>query len=583
MIGCVCGSLKQIGCLLSARSANGMEKKESPRPRMGIGVPVSTGSPLSKDEEQEETLQGEDAEAKRPADPWETNDPWKQGFREQSWKEPRSYGPSNPPVYEQSGPGWKSSHMEFSGPYPTASNGYYVPGSHSGWQNPPISPEDMAWIMGLAMSMKGYGKGKGQGSFGFQTQAEQKEDAKPEVGGDRRRPQKENEDRGSEDRRRGHRRERSGRGGSRSHGSGDSRRPPPGFPGDGGGPPSSEGHTETEASSTINTSELRSMVRQHMGPHPDRPRASLGSVKIEEFYGDRTKYLKWKKAVQAQEVLYRLEEAELSMLVYLSTKKDARDVLDQQPISEYTRVGGIRLLWRLLDEAFGETEDEWFERAETEFASYRRLPGQSVATYLGQLKRLRAQYMRADPGTTISDRAWSQRMLNRASLTRRERLDVFFSAGGRYESAAVEAALRHRCSRIHEDERRLPVATTFKSRRRSKGGGKGSSKGDGKGRSLEKKTFVVDEEAEDWETGSGEDLECEEGAYGAYLENQEDEADEAEEDEEDWEEASMPEEELKEAWAAGWKAKSQQNDRRKNRGWKSSGKGSGGAGSPQDI
>ena len=91
-----------------------------------------------------------------------------------------------------------------------------------------------------------------------------------------------------------------------------------------------------------------------MGARFDRPRASLGSVKIEEFFGDRTKYLKWKKAVQAQEVLYRLEEAELSMLVYLSTKKDGRDVLDQQPISEYTRAGGIQLLWRLMDEAFGE-------------------------------------------------------------------------------------------------------------------------------------------------------------------------------------------------------------------------------------
>ena len=45
-----------------------------------------------------------------------------------------------------------------------------------------------------------------------------------------------------------------------------------------------------------------------------RPKSSLGSVKIEEFYGKRSRYLKWKKAVQARQRLYKLEEEELAML-----------------------------------------------------------------------------------------------------------------------------------------------------------------------------------------------------------------------------------------------------------------------------
>ena len=191
-----------------------------------------------------------------------------------------------------------------------------------------------------------------------------------------------------------------------------------------------------------------------------------------------------------------------------------------------------------------------------------------MATYLGQLKRLKAQYTRADPGTTISDRAWSQRMLNKASLSRRERLDVFFSAGGRYESGAIEAALRHGCARIHEDERRIPIVGGFKKRRP-----KGKGKGGRDEKNLDKKAFVVDDEAENYEEGSAEeDLEREEGAYGAYLEHQDEEGEDPEDEDEDWEEASLQEEELKEAWAAGWKAKSQQSDKRKNRGWKPSGK-----------
>lgn len=54
--------------------------------------------------------------------------------------------------------------------------------------------------------------------------------------------------------------------------------------------------------------------------------------------------MKWKKAVEAQQQLYRLEEQELAMLVYLSTRKEARDCLDQAPISEFTRAGGLQLV-----------------------------------------------------------------------------------------------------------------------------------------------------------------------------------------------------------------------------------------------
>ena len=148
-----------------------------------------------------------------------------------------------------------------------------------------------------------------------------------------------------------------------------------------------------------------------------------------------------KKAVEAQQQLYRLEEQELAMLVYLSTRKEARDCLNQAPISEFTRAGGLQLVWRLLDEAFGESEEEQFERAEKEYNQYRRLPGQPVAAYLGQMKRLKAQYQRVDPETHISDRGWGQRLLNRCSLSRRERLDVFFSAGGTYDPVSIERAI----------------------------------------------------------------------------------------------------------------------------------------------
>lgn len=64
------------------------------------------------------------------------------------------------------------------------------------------------------------------------------------------------------------------------------------------------------------------------------------------------------------------------------------------------------MLWRLLDEPFGESRAELFERAERKLNTY-------------WMRRLRAQYTRVGPDSVISDRDWAQRLLNRASLSER--------------------------------------------------------------------------------------------------------------------------------------------------------------------
>ena len=72
------------------------------------------------------------------------------------------------------------------------------------------------------------------------------------------------------------------------------------------------------------------------------------------------------------------------------------------------------------DESHGETGAEMFDRAERELNGYRRLPGQSIATYLASMKRLKAQYGRVDPGSFISDKAWYSACCNeQASAARR--------------------------------------------------------------------------------------------------------------------------------------------------------------------
>ncbi|CAE7228738.1 RE1, partial [Symbiodinium sp. CCMP2456] len=334
----------------------------------------------------------------------------------------------------------------------------------------------------------------------------------------------------------------------------------------------------SDVSSSCPTSELRSRLRRKM-KDDGRPKSSISSVRLEEFWGDKRKYLKWRRTVEAQERLYKLEESEVAMLVYLSTRGDARDVLDQRTLEEFTSDGGVHVMWTLLQEAFGENGAEMFERAEKEFNGCRRTPGQSIASYIANMKRLLAQYMRSDPESHLSNKAWAQRLLNRAGLSRRERLDVFYSAGGRYDAGSIEAALRHRCSMVHEEERRVPglrsdgasTVASFRSKLSSSGASSltRSSKGTGKKRSH---VHVAEPLAEASQGEDEEDLEEEDVDLEHYPGDGEDEmgdcTEEAhDEDDPHSEDGLCGEDDIKEAFAAGWRAKQKTNNQKKGRGW----------------
>ena len=354
----------------------------------------------------------------------------------------------------------------------------------------------------------------------------------------------------------------------------------PGGDGDDGGDEDDDSHM----SSSAPTSEIRSMLRRRVKQedNSNRPRSSLGSVRIEEFSGDRGRYLKWKRTIQAQQCLYGLESQELAMLIYLSTRREARDVLEQHAITSYTGAGGLHLLWKVLDEAFGESESELFERADRELERYRRAPGESIAHFLAEMRRLRAQYHRIDPDSKFSDKAWAQKLLQKASLSRREKHDCYYAAGATFDPLAIEKALRIRCGRIHEEERRsIPYKPqTYKQEHKQEGGHGGGATH--KQTYKKKKVFIkkryntthvaeaeggsdeedAEDEAEPEEEGHEEEAERE-----AYIEDHiEEDGDEGPEEEES--EGELDEGELKEAFAAGWKAKQKTAEAKKTRGWK---------------
>ena len=226
-----------------------------------------------------------------------------------------------------------------------------------------------------------------------------------------------------------------------------------------------------------------------------------------------------------------------------------------------------------MDEAFGESEAELFERADRELERYRRAPGESVAHFLAEMRRLRAQYYRIDPDSRFSDKAWAQKLLQKASLSRREKHDCYYAAGAVYDPMAIEKALRVRCGRIHEDEKKVTPYRPV-----PKEGYNGPPKAPFKKRKVFMKKRVTTthvEGAEEPREGEEEEVEDEEEMQTENeVYHEEREPEQEDEDEEDIEsEEELEEGELKEAFAAGWKAKQKTAEAKKNRGWKNPGHG----------
>ena len=263
-------------------------------------------------------------------------------------------------------------------------------------------------------------------------------------------------------------------------------------------------------------------------------------------------------------------------------------------MEEIQEPGGLGRVLKLLEDSYGSRSDERFEEKQEAYLSYRRSPGTSVAAYIATLKRLRQEYLKEDEGTTISDRSFAQRLLSRASLTRRERMDIFFSAGGKYQSAAIEKVLRFRCQHVHVDEKKpyAPKRPQFVSRKPDKGSGsyRRSDRRPGRTGGRHQAHVADAENPDDPEDPEDEDAD-EEGFEKEVLmgnlgpedaEEWDDEDYEGWEDEEWWEdeEETYEMEDLRDAYAAGWKAKQKAAEGKKARGYhdtkgKGGGKGKG--------
>ena len=139
-----------------------------------------------------------------------------------------------------------------------------------------------------------------------------------------------------------------------------------------------------------------------------RPKTSLSSIRTEEYNGSRSagSYKRWKKAVQAMQSLYHLADSDTAMLVYVACKGEVRDTLGLLVLEDMLEQGGLEMIWRLLDDAYGRVKHERFDEAESfQFAGH-QLPNHVIRS-TGAVCRWQPRTLSRTAGPTL------QRMASR--------------------------------------------------------------------------------------------------------------------------------------------------------------------------
>eukprot|EP00971_Amphidinium_carterae_P229096 4544335-Amphidinium_carterae.2 len=151
---------------------------------------------------------------------------------------------------------------------------------------------------------------------------------------------------------------------------------------------------EGEVQQPLPAAEPQAAQPPHFGADgpANRPKTSLSSIKLEKFNGERRHidlHKEWKKSVQAHIMLYQLDEAEASLLLYLAVGGEAKQVLGVLELNQMTSQGGLARMWQLLNESYDQTAPDKYERARIQYERCARKLGETMNPYISNFHRCR--------------------------------------------------------------------------------------------------------------------------------------------------------------------------------------------------
>lgn len=149
-----------------------------------------------------------------------------------------------------------------------------------------------------------------------------------------------------------------------------------------------------------------------------------GTQIIPAYDGSRKKnaYRDWKKVVLAYQYGFGIAEEQLAPRVYVRRDGEAKVAVDYLDIvTDLAVEDGMRTLLKVLDKEFERETYDAVEDAVELFWTCRRSAGQTMESYIMQMRTARLHMKQNDPDTAISEQAYAVRLLRKAGLTTAER------------------------------------------------------------------------------------------------------------------------------------------------------------------
>ena len=172
------------------------------------------------------------------------------------------------------------------------------------------------------------------------------------------------------------------------------------------------------------------------------------SAKVSEFWGNRPgkactpeEYMMFKKMVQVIKVAYELTEAKLAPRVWLALRGEAKQAVQDMDVSLLVSEKGLNQIWGLLDPHFEQVKMEKLDLVNDNYWNCGRTVGETMESFLLRLKLAKRRLHEEDPGTSISDMSFAQRMLRRSGLDKEKRRLVIAATGGDYDVKKIENSL----------------------------------------------------------------------------------------------------------------------------------------------
>jgi hypothetical protein len=142
----------------------------------------------------------------------------------------------------------------------------------------------------------------------------------------------------------------------------------------------------------------------------DKPeyKQKLTSIVVDKWSGGKgstaKQYRAWKKRIQAIAIQYGLKDTEVAFLITINCTGSARESLEIFEPEDFKKADILEQVWQILDQNHEELDHIRQDDAYKQWETAHRKHGESMNTWINNLKKIKLELEAQDPEMNISRR-----------------------------------------------------------------------------------------------------------------------------------------------------------------------------------